>query len=203
MVWALCVIVACLIIRRSCYKRFLTQTFSAPRMGQCDYGIYWYICMYTAHHFILLQLNPLNLGIDREGWWFEYSVSYLRFWLSAKSAKNIFCPWLYLLWKLGSLNMEFSAKFLCRKLGISSGYSSILWALGLIGKDGSLNNLCSSCTFDYQQRLLKTFRGTGNACSEDWIVWLWNILGNVFAFLVNFVLLQLNPLCLSVNSEGW
>ena len=28
-----------------------------------------------AHHFILLRLNPFDLRVDREGWWFEHSVS--------------------------------------------------------------------------------------------------------------------------------
>ena len=28
-----------------------------------------------AYHFILLQLNPFGLTVDREGWWFEHSVS--------------------------------------------------------------------------------------------------------------------------------
>ena len=31
--------------------------------------------VYMAHHFILLQLNPFDLRVDREGWWFEHSVS--------------------------------------------------------------------------------------------------------------------------------
>ena len=26
-----------------------------------------------AHHFMLLRLNPFDLRIDREGWWFEHS----------------------------------------------------------------------------------------------------------------------------------
>ena len=33
------------------------------------------IFVYIAHHFILLQLNPFDLRIDWEGWWFEHSVS--------------------------------------------------------------------------------------------------------------------------------
>ena len=30
--------------------------------------------VYMAHHFIWLQLNPFNLRVDREGWWFEKSL---------------------------------------------------------------------------------------------------------------------------------
>ena len=31
--------------------------------------------VYMAHHFILLRLNPFDLRVDKEGWWFEHSVS--------------------------------------------------------------------------------------------------------------------------------
>ena len=31
--------------------------------------------VYKAHHFILLWLNPFGLRVDREGWWFEHSMS--------------------------------------------------------------------------------------------------------------------------------
>ena len=39
------------------------------------YNIYIYIYIYMAHHFIMLRLNPFGLWVDREGWWFEHSVS--------------------------------------------------------------------------------------------------------------------------------
>ena len=45
-----------------------------------DY-IYIYIYIFTgkfvymAHHFILPRLNPFGLRVDREGWWFEHSMS--------------------------------------------------------------------------------------------------------------------------------
>ena len=31
--------------------------------------------VYTAHHFSLLRLKPFDLSVDKEGWWFEHSVS--------------------------------------------------------------------------------------------------------------------------------
>ena len=31
--------------------------------------------VYIAHHFILLRLSPFGLRVDREGWWFEHSMS--------------------------------------------------------------------------------------------------------------------------------
>ena len=27
--------------------------------------------IYMAHHLILLRLNPFDLRVDRDGWWFE------------------------------------------------------------------------------------------------------------------------------------
>ena len=31
--------------------------------------------VYIAHNFILLWLNPFEIGADWEEWWFEHSVS--------------------------------------------------------------------------------------------------------------------------------
>ena len=31
--------------------------------------------VYVAHHFIMLQISTFGLRVDREGWWFEHSVS--------------------------------------------------------------------------------------------------------------------------------
>ena len=56
-----------------------------------------------AHHFILLRLNPFGLGVDREEWWFEHSMSWLL--------KNVSWPWLSPLQGWGSLTMAFTGKF--------------------------------------------------------------------------------------------
>ena len=40
----------------------LTMTFTG-RLG------------YVVDHFISLRLNPFGLRVDREGWWFEHSMS--------------------------------------------------------------------------------------------------------------------------------
>ena len=61
------------------------------------YYIYNNIFVYMAHHFILLQLNSFGLRVDREGWWFEDSMSELRVCLSAEGAKNVSWYWLSLL----------------------------------------------------------------------------------------------------------
>ena len=44
--------------------------------------------VYMAHHFIVLRLNPFVLRVDREGWEFEKSVSYLQVCLSAEGAEK-------------------------------------------------------------------------------------------------------------------
>ena len=46
----------------------------------CIFCIYIYIYIYiylyiTAHHFNLLHLNHFDFNVNREGWWFEHSVS--------------------------------------------------------------------------------------------------------------------------------
>ena len=38
-----------------------------------------FVYVYVAHYFILLRLNPFDLSVDRQGWWFEHSVSQLGF----------------------------------------------------------------------------------------------------------------------------
>ena len=64
-----------------------------------------------AHHFILLRLNPFGLRVDREGWWFEHSVSWLQVCLSAEDAKNVSWPWLSPPRGWGSLTVAFTGKF--------------------------------------------------------------------------------------------
>ena len=44
--------------------------------------------VYMAYHFILLRLNLFELLVDRDGWEFEKSVSYLQVSLSAEGAKK-------------------------------------------------------------------------------------------------------------------
>ena len=64
-----------------------------------------------AHHFILLRLNPFGFRVDREGWWCEHSVSWLRVCLSAEGTKNVSWPWLSPLRGWGSLTMASIGKF--------------------------------------------------------------------------------------------
>ena len=64
----------------ACQQRVL-KTF--PGLGYfcsedgvvCLYHLLVNLYIYIARHFILLRLNPFDLRVDKEGRWFEYSVS--------------------------------------------------------------------------------------------------------------------------------
>ena len=61
-------------------------------------------------------------------------------------------------------------------LNISSCYGSIPLALGLIMSYCGLITLCQSCWFACEQRVLKTFAGSGYLHSENGVVWIWHPL---------------------------
>ena len=67
--------------------------------------------VYMAHHFILLRLKLIGLRVDREGWRFGHSMSWLRVSSSAEAAKNVSWPWLSLVRGWGSLTMTSTVKF--------------------------------------------------------------------------------------------
>ena len=125
-----------------------------------------------AHYFILLRINPFDLRTDREGWWFEHSLSWLRVCLSAEGAENVSWPWLSPLRGRGSLTTSLTGKFVYIWLTISSCYDSTPLTLGLIERDGSLSTLCHGCRFACQKRVLKTFAGPSYIHPEDGVVWL-------------------------------
>ena len=89
------------------------------------------------------------------------------------------------------------------RVTISSCYGSIFLALGLITTDGGLRTLCHSCRFPCQQRVLKTFSGSGYLHSEDGVVWLWHRLVNLHILLTIFSCYGSIPLALRVDREGW
>ena len=96
---------------------------------------------YMAHYFILPRLNPFNLGVDKDGWWFLV-------WLSAVRAKMFPGPG-YLCIKDGVVWLWHLVANLYIQLTISSCYNSIPLTIVLIGRDGDLNSvsLCHSCIF--------------------------------------------------------
>ena len=67
--------------------------------------------VYMAQHFVLLRLNPFGLRVDREGCWFEPSMSYLCVGLSAEGAKNVSWFWISPFRGWGSLIMTSNGKF--------------------------------------------------------------------------------------------
>ena len=68
--------------------------------------------VYVRHHFILLRLNPCELRVDREEWWFEHSMPWLRVCLSAEGAKNVSRRLQFPLRAWGSLTIVVKGKFL-------------------------------------------------------------------------------------------
>ena len=68
-------------------------------------------------------------------------------------------------------------------LTISSCYDWIALALRLPVMDGSLSTLCHSCGLACQQKVLKTFPGSGYLHSDDGVVWLWHPLVNLYIWL--------------------
>ena len=91
---------------------------------------------------------------------------------------------------LGSLHSDDAVVFVWHRmvnlyiwLTTSSCYGSITLALVLIWKDTALSILCHSCGFACQQRVLKTFPGSGYLQSEDGVVWLWHPLEYLYLWL--------------------
>ena len=105
-----------------------------------------------SHHFILLQLIPFDISVEK-----GFSG---RDYLWSKDG----VVWLW------HLQVNFYIW-----LNILSCYCSIHLTLGLIGRDGGLRVLRHSRKFPCKQELLKAFPGLGCLCSEDWVVWLWQL----------------------------
>ena len=150
--------------------------------------------VYMAHHFLLLLLNPFGLSVDREWLWFEHSLPSLRLACQERVLKT-FPGSGYLLSEDGVVWVWYPLVNLHIWPTISSRYSSIPLALGLIVMDGDLSTLCHSRRVACQQRVLKTFPGPGYFHSEDGVVWPLHPLINLY--------LWLNPFGLRVDSEGW
>ena len=75
--------------------------------------------------------------------------------------------------------------------------------LGLILRDGGLSTPCHSCGFACQQKVLKTFPGSGYLLSVDGAAWVRHPLVNLHIWLKSFILLLLNLFGLRVDSGGW
>ena len=139
--------------------------------------------VYMAHHFILLWLNLFCLRVDTEGWWSDHSISWLRDLLSEEGAKNISWLWLSPLQGWSSLTITFTGKFVYMAHHFLSCYSSIPFALWLIGRDGGFSTLYLGCTYPCLQNVLKTFPGAVYLTSKDGVVLLWHLLVNLYIWL--------------------
>ena len=64
----------------------------------------------TIYRYIYIGIHKY-IYMDREGWWFEHSVSWLQVCLSAEGAKNVSWPWLSPLRGWGSPTMSLTGKF--------------------------------------------------------------------------------------------
>ena len=73
--------------------------------------MYIYIYIYIYPYYILFILYPFDLRVDKEGWWFENSGSWLRVCLSEEGDKNVSWHWLSPLRGWDSLSMAFTGKF--------------------------------------------------------------------------------------------
>ena len=111
-----------------------------------DISIYLCIYTYIAHHFILLQLNPFALSVDREWSWFQHYVIWLRVLLSADGANNVSWHWLSPLRGWGTLIMGLTGKFVYIAHHFTC-YGSFSLILVLIGRNGGLSIICHR--FDY------------------------------------------------------
>ena len=135
--------------------------------------------VYMVHNFILLGLNHFGLRADMEGWRFEQSVPYFRVRLSGERVKIISWDWLFLLPGYDSWLWHFMV-ILYAWFTISSCYGLFRLPLELIGSENNFSTLYHSCGFACHQRVLKTFSGPGYFHSEDWVVWLWHLLVNLY-----------------------
>ena len=158
--------------------------------------------VYMAHHFILLRLNPLDLKVEREGWWFDHSISWLWVSLSEEGTKNVSWPWLLPLWWWGSLTTTFTGKFV---------YMAHRFILLL------LNPFClrvdrKGWWFQYSIRWLQISlslddaKNVSRSCVSQLQGWSSLIMTFTFKFVhmaYHFILLRLNPFGLRVDREGW
>ena len=158
--------------------------------------------VYMAHHFILLRLNPLDLKVEREGWWFDHSISWLWVSLSEEGTKNVSWPWLLPLWWWGSLTTTFTGKFV---------YMAHRFILLL------LNPFClrvdrKGWWFQYSIKWLQISlslddaKNVSRSCVSQLQGWSSLIMTFTFKFVhmaYHFILLRLNPFGLRVDREGW
>ena len=109
-VWSLCDKITDFLVIRRCQRRFLVLAISALKWG--NLAMTWLgKFVHIFCNFIVLQLNHFGLRVDREGWGFDHSVSWLWVCLSAEGAKNVCWPRLSPIKGWGSLTVTFICIF--------------------------------------------------------------------------------------------
>ena len=157
--------------------------------------------IYMAHHFILLRLNPFGLRVDREGWWFQHSMSWSRACLSEEGAKNVSCPSLSLMRRWGSLNLTFTGKFLYM------AHSFILLRLNPFGF--SVDRVMVARAHLVWLQVCLSVEADKNV-SWHWLFQLrrqssltMTFTGKFVYMAHHFILLRLNPFGLRADRKGW
>ena len=132
--------------------------------------------VYMAYHFIWLQLNPFSLTVDRDGCWFDHSLSELLVCLAAEAAKNVSWPWIFPLRGWGNVTMEFTAKF------VYMTHHFILLIFNPFGLRVDIDRWCFELS-ESQLQVCQSFEGAktgpGYLRAEDVLVGLWHLLANL------------------------
>ena len=137
----------------------------------------------TRHHILSCYGSILlALGLTWRNGGFSNQCQSCSFCFQQRVLKSFSCPDYHqskdeIVW-LWYLLVNF---YIC--LTTSSCHGSIPLALGLIGRNGRLMNQCHSCWFFCPKRVLRTLSGAGYLTSEDGLVWLWNLLVNLYIWL--------------------
>ena len=158
--------------------------------------------LYIAHHFILVPHNAFGLGVNREWWWFEHSVSWLRIWLSAEASENVSWFTLSPLRGWGNFIMAFTGKF------VYVAHHLILLRFIPFG----IGVARSGWYVEYSLLWLRVWLLTGGAKNVSWLS-LFPLRGRgslTMAFTAKFVcithhfiLVRHNSFGLGVGREGW
>ena len=125
--------------------------------------------VYMAQHFIFLRLNPFGFRFERG----DGGLSTLSHSCGLACQKRVLKSFPgpgYLHSNDGVVRQLFPLVKLYICFTISCCYDSIPLPLVLIWTAGCLSTLCHSCGFICQQKVLKTFPGSGHLHTEDGVV---------------------------------
>ena len=196
--------------RFACQQRVL-KTFPGPGYLHCKDGVVWqchllvnlYISCTTSSccDSILLNLDLSLRLIRRNGVLCTLCDS--RRFTCAQKVLNVSFLWL-------SLHSEDGVFWICHLLvnlyiwlTVSSSYGwiplTLVCSLGLIKRNGGLNTPCHSCVFCLPQRVLKMFPSPRYLHYEDEVVWLCQLLADLYIWLTVWSSYSLIPFTLDLS----